>query len=151
MPRYLNKVTLIGNLGADPEIRNFQNGNSVLTFSIATGESWKDGNNEWHEKTTWHRVAVYPDALIELCQKHLRKGSKVYIEGKLENRSWTDGQGTKHYATEIALRPFRSELIRLDPSSSDGADGSRRQQRASAANRDAPDHAMADMDDDIPF
>jgi len=115
MTRSLNKVELIGNLGKDPEIRSFQNGGRVAHFSIATSESWKDkASGEWQERTEWHRVSLMSDGLVTIAEKYLKKGSKVYIEGKLETRKWTDKEGQEKYTTEIVLRPYSGKLIRLD-------------------------------------
>ena len=114
MPGSVNKVILVGNLGKDPETRSFQNGGKVTTFSIATFESWNDRNSgERQERTQWHQIAVFNEALGEICQAHLRKGSKVYLEGSLETRSY-DKDGQKQYVTEIVLRPFRGEMTMLD-------------------------------------
>jgi single-strand DNA-binding protein len=115
MTNSLNKVTLIGNLGKDPEIRSFQNGGRAASFSLATSESWKDKTSgEWKERTEWHRVSVMSDGLVGVVEKYLRKGSKIYLEGKLETRKWTDKEGRDNYTTEIVLRPYAGELIRLD-------------------------------------
>jgi single-strand DNA-binding protein len=111
----LNKVTLIGNLGKDPEIRSFQNGGRAAHFSIATTDSWKDKQSgERKEKTEWHHVAIMTDGLIKVAEKYLKKGSKVYIEGKLETRKWTDKDNQERYTTEVVLRPYSGELIMLD-------------------------------------
>lgn len=111
----VNKVILVGNLGRDPEVRSFQNGGRVANFTMATSENWRDKQSgERRERTEWHRVAVYNDALVGVVERYLRKGSKVYVEGQLETRKWTDQQGQERYTTEIALRPFRSELTMLD-------------------------------------
>lgn len=110
----VNKVILVGNLGADPEIRNFQSGDKVANLSIATSESWKDKNSgERKERTEWHKVVVFNQGLVKLCESYLKKGSKVYIEGQLETRSW-EQDGQKKYTTEIVLRPYRGELTMLD-------------------------------------
>lgn len=110
----LNKVTLIGNLGADPEVRSMQSGDEVCNLSIATTESWKDRNSgERREKTEWHRVVVFSQGLVGVCKNYLKKGSKVYIEGQLETRSW-EQDGQKKYTTEVVLRNFNSSLIMLD-------------------------------------
>ncbi len=102
----LNKVALIGHLGGDPEVHNFQNGGSVVTFSVATSESWKDANSgERRERTEWHRVAVFGDGLGKLAERHLSKGSRVYLEGKLSTRMWQDQSGADRYTTEIISRP----------------------------------------------
>lgn len=138
MAGYVNKVTLLGNLGADPEVRSFQNGGRVLTLSIATSESWNDRNSgERRERTTWHRVSIYVDGLVEIAERYLRKGSKVMVEGKLENREWTDGEGIKRYSTEVALRPFHSELILLgDPPGGDRGERGYGTRRAPADRRE---------------
>jgi single-strand DNA-binding protein len=112
----LNKATLIGNLGKDPEIRTFQNGGRAATFSIATSESWKDKETgERKERTEWHRVSLMSEGLITVAEKYLKKGAKVYVEGRLETRKWTDKEGQERYSTEIVLRPYRGELVMLDP------------------------------------
>jgi single-strand DNA-binding protein len=111
----LNKVQLIGRLGADPEIRSFENGGRVANFRVATSEQWKDKpSGERKERTEWHRVSVYNDGLVGVIEKHLGKGSHVYIEGQLETREWTDKEKQTHYSTEIVLRPYSGELIMLD-------------------------------------
>lgn len=118
----VNKVILIGNLGADPDVRSMQSGDQVVNLSIATSESWKDKQSgERREKTEWHRVVVFNQGLINVCQNYLRKGSKVYIEGQLETRSW-EQNGEKKYTTEVVLRPYRGELTMLDGRSG-GAQG----------------------------
>jgi single-strand DNA-binding protein len=111
----LNKATLIGNLGKDPDIRSFQNGGRVAHLSIATSESWKDkASGEKKERTEWHRVSIMSDGLVTLAEKHLKKGAKVYIEGRLETRKWTDKDGQERSTTEIVLRPYSGELLMLD-------------------------------------
>ena len=153
MAGFVNNVTLLGNLGADPEVRNFQNGGRVLTFSLATGESWKDSYGERKERTTWHRVSVFVDGLISVAETYLRKGSKVYIEGKLENREWIDQGGVKRYSTEVALRPFQGKLVLLGDPGSRG-DGSRSAPQREAAPAGAGDGYLpgrGDLDDEIPF
>lgn len=111
----LNKATLIGNLGKDPEIRTFQNGGRAASFSIATSESWKDKDSgERKECTEWHRVSILSEGLVTVAEKYLKKGSKVYIEGRLETRKWTDKDGQEKYTTEIVLRPYSGELLMLD-------------------------------------
>ena len=111
----VNKVILIGNLGADPEVRSFQNGGQVCNLRIATSETWKDRNTgERQERTQWHSVAIFSEPLVKVAQNFLRKGSKVYIEGQLETRKWQDQQGNDRYSTEVVLRPYRSELTMLD-------------------------------------
>ena len=111
----VNKVILIGNLGSDPEVRNFQNGGKVCNLSIATSENWKDKNTgERRDKTEWHRVAIFSEPLVRVAEQYLRKGSKVYIEGQIETRKWQDQSGSDRFATEVVLRPYRSELTMLD-------------------------------------
>lgn len=120
----VNKVILIGNLGRDPEVRSFPSGGRVANFSIATSENWRDKQSgERRERTEWHRIAVYNDGLVGVVERYLRKGSKVYVEGQLETRKWTDAQGQERYTTEIALRPFRSELTMLDGRGEGGGGG----------------------------
>jgi single-strand DNA-binding protein len=110
----VSKTILIGNLGQDPEIRTMQSGDEVCNLSIATSERWKDkSTGEQKEKTEWHRVVVFNQGLVKVCKNYLKKGSKVYIEGQNETRSW-EQNGEKKYTTEIVLRPFRSELTMLD-------------------------------------
>ena len=111
----LNKVELIGNLGKDPEIRTFQNGGRVAHLSIATTESWKDKTSgERKEQTEWHRVSIMAEGLITIAEKYLKKGAKVYVQGSLETRKWTNKDGHDQYTTEIVLRPYSSDLIMLD-------------------------------------
>jgi single-strand DNA-binding protein len=111
----VNKVILVGNLGRDPEIRSFQNGGRVASFSIATSENWKDkSSGEKKERTEWHRISVLNDKLVEVVERYVKKGSKLYIEGQLETRKWTDKDGQEKYTTEVVLRPFRGELTMLD-------------------------------------
>jgi single-strand DNA-binding protein len=111
----MNKATVIGYLGKDPEIRTFQNGGRAANFSIATSESWKDKESgERKERTEWHRVSILSDGLVTVAEKYLAKGSKVYVEGRLETRKWTDREGIERYTTEIVLRPYSGELILLD-------------------------------------
>jgi single-strand DNA-binding protein len=118
----VNKVILIGNLGRDPEVRSFQNGGKVCNLNIATSETWKDKNTgERKEKTDWHTVAIFNENLVRLAEQYLKKGSKVYIEGKLETRKWQDQSGADRYSTEVVLRPYAGELTFLDSRS--GGDG----------------------------
>jgi single-strand DNA-binding protein len=120
----VNKVILVGNLGRDPEIRSFQNGGRVANISIATSESWKDkATGERKERTEWHRVAIFNDRLVDVVEKYLKKGAKVYIEGQLETRKWTDQSGQEKYTTEVVLRQFRGELTMLDGRSGGGGGG----------------------------
>lgn len=111
----LNKVMLIGNLGADPEIRSFQNGGKVANLRIATSETWKDRNTgERQERTEWHTVAIFSEGLVGVVERFLRKGSKVYIEGQLQTRKWQDQQGNDRYSTEVVLRGLNGTLTMLD-------------------------------------
>ncbi len=121
----VNKVILVGNLGRDPEVRNMQSGDRVCNLSIATSESWKDkGTGERKDRTEWHRVVIFNQPLVNVAEQYLRKGAKIYIEGQLETRKWTDQSGIEKYSTEVVLRPFRGELTMLD-SKSDSAGGAR--------------------------
>ncbi len=157
----VNKVILVGNLGRDPEIRSMQTGSRVANLSLATGESWKDKNTgERREKTEWHRVVIFNEGLVGVCERFLKKGSKVYIEGQIETRKWTDQQGVEKYTTEVVLRPYRGELTMLDGRSDSGSMGGGGQQfggqqsggqvsgggQAAAA---AP--TMDEFEDEIPF
>ena len=140
----LNKVTLIGNLGRDPETRTMQNGNKVCNVSLATTERWKDkSSGERMERTEWHRVVIFDERLVEVAEKYLSKGSKVYLEGQLQTRKWTDQSGTEKYSTEVVLQRFGGRLIMLD-SKGEGKplpDGLPH----------APGPAGDDLDDEIPF
>ncbi len=120
----LNKVMLIGNLGADPEIRSFQNGGKVANLRIATSETWKDRNTgERQERTEWHTVAIFSEGLVGVVERFLRKGSKVYIEGQLQTRKWQDQQGNDRYSTEVVLRGLNGTLTMLDGAQGGGGGG----------------------------
>jgi single-strand DNA-binding protein len=121
----LNKVMLIGNLGADPEIRSFQNGGKVANLRIATSETWKDRNTgERQERTEWHNVAIFSEGLVGVVERFLRKGSKVYIEGSLQTRKWQDNSGQDRYTTEVVLRGMNGTLTMLDgPGGGQGGGG----------------------------
>ncbi|KAA9008716.1 single-stranded DNA-binding protein [Histidinibacterium aquaticum] len=120
----VNKVILIGNLGRDPETRTFQNGGKVCNLRIATSETWKDRNTgERRERTEWHTVAIFNENLVRLAEQYLKKGSKVYIEGKLETRKWQDQSGQDRYSTEVVLRPYAGELTFLDGRDGGGGNG----------------------------
>ena len=117
----VNKVILVGNLGRDPEIRSTQDGTKIASFSIATSESWKDKQTgERKDRTEWHRIAVFNERLAELAEKYLRKGSKIYVEGSLQTRKWTDTNNVERYTTEVLISRFRGELTMLDSRSSGG-------------------------------
>lgn len=118
----VNKVIIVGNLGRDPEVRSFANGGKVVNFSVATSETWRDkSSGERKERTEWHRISVLNENLAKIAEQYLKKGSKVYIEGQLETRKWTDQSGAEKYSTEVVLRPYRGELTLLD--SRDGGGG----------------------------
>lgn len=118
----VNKVILIGNLGRDPEIRTMQSGGKVAQLSIATSETWRDRNTgERQERTEWHRVVIFDERLVDVVEKYLKKGHKVYVEGQLQTRKWTDNQGQERYTTEVVLQRFRGELTML--SGRDGGGG----------------------------
>jgi single-strand DNA-binding protein len=120
----LNKVMLIGNLGADPEIRSFQNGGRVCNLRIATSEQWKDKNTgDRQERTEWHSVAIFSEGLINVCEKYLKKGSKVFVEGQLQTRKWQDQSGNDRYSTEVVLRGFGGTLTMLDGPGGSGQSG----------------------------
>ena len=120
----VNKVILIGNLGRDPEVRNFQNGGKVCNLRIATSERWRDRNTgENRERTEWHSVAIFSEPLVKVAEQYLRKGSKVYIEGQLETRKWQDQSGADRYSTEVVLQGFGSTLTMLDGRGEGGGGG----------------------------
>ncbi|MEM1300195.1 MAG: single-stranded DNA-binding protein [Pseudomonadota bacterium] len=120
----LNKVMLIGNLGADPEVRSFQNGGQVCNLRLATSETWKDRNTgERREKTEWHSVAIFSEGLVRVAQQYLRKGSKIYIEGKLQTRKWQDQSGADRYSTEVVINGFDGTLTMLDGRGDGGGGG----------------------------
>jgi single-strand DNA-binding protein len=111
----VNKVILVGNLGRDPEIRSTNDGTRIANLALATSESWRDRNSgERKERTEWHRVVIFNERLVEITEKYLRKGSKIYVEGALQTRKWTDNAGVEKYSTEIVLQRFRGELTMLD-------------------------------------
>ena len=141
----LNKVTLIGHLGKDPEIRSFQNGGRAANFSVATSEKWEDKKTgKPVEKTEWHQVSILTDGLVGVAEKYLKKGSKVYIEGRLETREWTDKKDIKRYTTEVVLRPYSSGLILLDSKDKAAADDTNADKENDAPPaEDAADYANA--------
>lgn len=120
----VNKVILIGNLGNDPEIRTMQSGDRVANLSIATSERWKDkASGQMQERTQWHRIVIFNQPLVSIAEQYLKKGAKVYLEGQLETRKWTDQSGQEKYSTEVVLRPFRGELTMLDSRGGSGMQG----------------------------
>ena len=152
----VNKVILVGNLGRDPETRQMQDGNSVANLSLATSESWRDKNTgERREKTEWHRVVIFNERLAEVAQKYLRKGSKIYIEGQLQTRKWTDQSGVEKYSTEVVLQRFRGELQMLDRAGEgDGGGGDYDQGQplgGGSVGSDGGTPSGGSLDDDIPF
>src|SRR5438034_6519993 len=117
----INKVILVGNLGRDPEIRSTQDGMRIANLAVATSETWRDKmSGERKERTEWHRVVIFNERLAEVAEKYLKKGSKIYVEGALQTRKWTDNSGQERYTTEIVLQRFRGELTMLDGGSSAG-------------------------------
>ena len=159
----VNKVILVGNLGKDPETRSFQNGGEVVSFSVATSESWKDRNSgERKEKTEWHNVSIFSEGLARVAKSYLRKGSKVYLEGQLETRKWQDQSGNDRYTTDVVLRNFNSAMVLLD--SREGGGGGRGAFSGdfsgddfggggapSRQSRPQPAAFDTDLDDDVPF
>jgi single-strand DNA-binding protein len=119
----VNKVILIGNVGKDPEIRTFGNGGKVANFSIATSEQWKDKQGQRQEKTEWHNIAVFSDGLVGVIERYVKKGSKLYIEGKLQTRKWQDRDGNDKYTTEVVLQGYGGTLTMLDSANSSGGGG----------------------------
>ncbi|MDE0051080.1 MAG: single-stranded DNA-binding protein [Rhodospirillales bacterium] len=151
----VNKVILVGNLGRDPETRQLQDGRPVVNFTLATNESWKDRQTgERRDRTEWHRVVIFNEHLAQIAQNYLRKGSKVYLEGQIQTRKWTDQSGQERYTTEVVLQRFRGELTMLD---SRGEGGGGRGDYGGGEPAGAPPAARdsgpssADLDDDIPF
>lgn len=165
----VNKVILVGNLGADPEVRNTQDGSKLVNLRLATSESWRDrASGERRERTEWHRVVIFNPNLADVAERFLRKGSKVYVEGQLQTRKWTDQNGQDRYSTEVVLSRFRGELTMLDGRQG-GGDGERAGGGYGGADRGGPDRggfgggggggggdnagwdSAPPLDDDIPF
>ena len=144
----VNKVILVGNLGKDPEVRRMTSGDPIVNLSIATSESWRDkSSGERKEKTEWHRVVIFNKNLAEVAEKYLRKGSKVYLEGALQTRKWTDKDGAEKYSTEVVLQNFNGTLVMLDSRGGEGGGA-----RVSGGASEAPASFQRDeMDDEIPF
>ena len=147
----VNKVILVGNLGKDPEVRRMTSGDPVVNLSIATSESWRDkASGERKEKTEWHRVVIFNKNLADVAEKYLKKGSKVYVEGQLQTRKWTDKDGAEKYSTEVVLQNFRGELTMLDGKSG-GEGGGGFGGGGRGASESAPSFQRDEMDDEIPF
>ncbi len=149
----VNKVILVGNLGKDPEVRRMTNGEPVVNLSIATSESWRDkASGERKEKTEWHRVVIFNEQLAKVAEQYLRKGAKVYLEGQIQTRKWTDKDGQEKYSTEVVISRFKGELQMLD-GRGDGGGGGRVEGgsfgggKSEAVNFDR----SGEMDDEIPF
>ena len=158
----VNKVILVGNLGADPEARSLNNGGEVVNMRVATSEQWKDKDGNRQERTEWHNVVIFNENLGRVAKSYLRKGSKVYLEGQIQTRKWTDQSGNDRYTTEVVLQRFRGELVLLD--SREGAGGGRGAFNEDFGGNDfgggAPAKTQArpqpaafdtDLDDDVPF
>jgi len=156
----VNKVILVGNVGGDPDIRNTSDGREIANFSLATTESWKDKNSgERKDKTEWHRVVVFSQGLVNIVKSYVKKGSKLYIEGQLQTRKWTDNNGVEKFTTEVVLQNFNSTLQMLDSNRSGGpssfaVDGDQggssvNNSKGKAANN--IDNFAQELDDDIPF
>ena len=148
----VNKVTILGNLGRDPEVRTFSNGNKVCNLRIATSETWKDRDGNRQERTEWHSVAIFSEGLVRVAEQYLRKGSKVYIEGKLQTRKWQDQSGQDRYSTEVVLQGFDASLVMLDGRSEGGGQSGGYDQghpNAGAGGYQAP--PQDDFGDDVPF
>ena len=157
----VNKVILVGNLGRDPEIRTTNDGTKVANFSLATSENWRDRNTgERRERTEWHRVVIFNDRLVDVVEKYLNKGSKIYVEGQLQTRKWTDRDGQERYTTEVVLQRFRGELTMLDSrggggdfggGSDFGGGGAGGSGGGGGQDFGGPSSGGGDLDDDIPF
>jgi single-strand DNA-binding protein len=146
----INKVILIGNVGQNPEIRSTNDGREIASFSIATSDSWKDKNSgEKREKTEWHRISVFSQGLVGIIKNYVKKGSKLYIEGSLQTRKWTDDKGVERYTTEIALQNYNSTLQILNSSDRNSSnEGSYSQDNSSSQSNDI---SIEENDDEIPF
>ncbi len=153
----VNKVILVGNLGRDPEVRTMQNGGKLCNLSVATSERWRDRNSgEMQERTEWHRVVIFDEKLADVAERYLQKGRKVYLEGQLQTRKWTDQSGQEKYTTEVVLQRFRSNLVLLDGRGEGGGDygggGDYAQSGSGSGGPGGPEGPQgADLDDEIPF
>ncbi len=158
----VNKVILVGNLGRDPEVRNTQDGQKIVQLSVATSDTWNDkASGERKERTEWHRVVIFNDKIGEIAERFLRKGRKVYVEGALQTRKWTDKDGVEKYTTEVVIGRFRGELTLLDSPRDEAGEGGGYSAPRAAAPRARPAAAEGpswdsgksgnDLDDEIPF
>ena len=144
----VNKVILVGRLGRDPDVRTMQSGDKVVSFGLATSETWRDkASGERKEKTEWHRVVIFNDRIADVAERFLKKGAKIYVEGSLQTRKWTDKDGAEKYSTEVVLQNFRGELTMLDGRGGEGGGGG-----GGHGAGEAPASFQRDeMDDEIPF
>ena len=149
----VNKVTLVGNLGRDPEIRAMQNGDKIVQLSIATSDRWKDKNSgEQRERTEWHRVVIFNDALGKIAEQYLKKGSTVYLEGQLQTRKWTDQQsGQDKYTTEVVLQRYRGELTLLGSRPDNQLNNDYNKSEIDQLSEPPVSNIASDLDDEIPF
>ncbi len=153
----VNKVILVGNLGRDPEVRHTQDGSPIVQLSIATSDTWKDrATGERRERTEWHRVVIFNEHLCKIAENYLKKGSKVYVEGALQTRKWTDQQGVEKYTTEVVLQRFNGELTMLDGRGDNdgggyGGDNGGFSESSGGGGGSAPAGGGSDFDDEIPF
>ena len=153
----VNKVILLGNLGRDPEIRSLQSGSKMATFSIATSKRWKDKNTqEQKDKTSWHNIVVFGDGLVDIIEKYVKKGSKIYVEGELQTRKWQDQDGNDRYSTEVVLQGFNSNLTLLDTrNATNNIEDKEINTDQTASNFENPTSSKSsdssESDDDIPF
>ena len=150
----VNKVTLVGNLGRDPEVRAMQNGDKIVQLSVATSDRWKDKiSGEQRERTEWHRVVIFNDALGRIAEQYLKKGSTVYLEGQLQTRKWTDQQsGQEKFTTEVVLQRYRGELTLLGSRSENQISNDQQNAGIDQSNQiSMSDDIASDLDDEIPF
>lgn len=150
----VNKVILVGNLGRDPEVRSTQDGREIANLTVATSESWKDRNTgERKERTEWHRVVIFNEGLVNIAKNYLKKGAKVYLEGQLQTRKWTDQSGQEKYTTEVVLQGFNAALTMLDSRNNNDnqASGGGGGYQSSAPKARQPETTAPDLDDEIPF
>ena len=150
----VNKVTLVGNLGRDPEVRAMQNGDKIIQLSVATSDRWKDkSTGEQRERTEWHRVVIFNDALGKIAEQYLKKGSTVYLEGQLQTRKWTDQQsGQEKYTTEVVLQRYRGELTLLGSRQENQISNDQQNAEIDQSNQiSMSDDIASDLDDEIPF